>query len=87
LLGNIGVFGVFVVVDCGENVVDCVANVVFCLPLFEGLKIGQVFEIYFDRTGEGLICLKASVSVLLLREQIAHRVYLSVCSTRGPGLV
>jgi hypothetical protein len=37
----------FVVVICGEFVVECVVNVVFYRTLFRGLKIGQVFEVYF----------------------------------------
>jgi hypothetical protein len=37
----------FVLVIRDEFVVECVANVVFYRTLFRGLKMGQVFEVYF----------------------------------------
>jgi hypothetical protein len=47
----------FVMVICGEFVVECVANVVFYRTLFRGLKMGQVFEVYFsgDCFGKGAL--------------------------------
>jgi hypothetical protein len=35
------------VVNRGEVVVECVANVVSCRPLFKGLKVGHLFQLYF----------------------------------------
>jgi hypothetical protein len=45
--GFFGKIGVLWLVFCGENVVECVANVVCRQSLFQGRKIGQVFEVYF----------------------------------------
>jgi hypothetical protein len=47
LLGIFQFLVCFVVVICGEFVVECVVNVVFYRTLFRGLKMGQVFEVYF----------------------------------------
>jgi hypothetical protein len=47
LLGICAFSVCFVVVICGEFVVECVVNVVFYRTLFRGLKMGQVFEVYF----------------------------------------
>jgi hypothetical protein len=47
LLGIFQFLVCFVMVICGEFVVECVVNVVFYQTLFRGLKMGQVFEVYF----------------------------------------
>jgi hypothetical protein len=47
LLGIFQFLVCFVMVICGEFVVECVVNMVFYRTLFRGLKMGQVFEVYF----------------------------------------
>jgi hypothetical protein len=47
LLGIFEFLVCFVMVNRGEFVVDCVVNVVSLLSLFRGLKMGQLFELYF----------------------------------------
>jgi hypothetical protein len=47
LLGFFQFLVCFMVVNRGEFVVECVANVVCSQPLFRGLGIGQLFELYF----------------------------------------
>jgi hypothetical protein len=36
------------VVNRGEVVVECVVNVVCCRSLFRGLKVGHLFQLYFQ---------------------------------------
>jgi hypothetical protein len=52
LLGIFEFFVCFVMVNRGEHVVDCVVNVVGYRSLFLGLKIGQLFELYFLGDGQ-----------------------------------
>jgi hypothetical protein len=47
LLGNSRFLWCLCVVNRGEVVVECVANVVCCMPLFKGLKVGHLFQLYF----------------------------------------
>jgi hypothetical protein len=59
LLGIFEFLVCFVMVNRGEFVVDCVANVVFLLSLFHGLKMRQLFQLYFLR---GDVELKTALS-------------------------
>jgi hypothetical protein len=48
LLGIFAFLWCLGVVNRGEVVVECVANVVCCRSLFGGLKVGHLFQLYFQ---------------------------------------
>jgi hypothetical protein len=55
LLGIFAFLWCLYVVNRGEVVVECVANVVCCRPLFRGLKMGHLFQLYFMGRRSGQI--------------------------------
>jgi hypothetical protein len=95
LLGICQFLTCFVMVLRGAFVVNCVVNVVGWMSLFRGLKMGQVFELYFWMgVGEGFYAAKARSARGLFSQTVpkplgavSHSLWNSVRSGPSPLLL